>query len=200
MDRLWISAALLLASSATNAASFSSPADSVMALHHRLFTLSTPSLKASWLPTLAYEWQVRPRWSVRTAIGYDYESRASSYSYVNLNGELVSTSSCFSYKSLLANTTATYYLQAKKPALIGWFVGAGLSTGITHSDFRQESPVVSSRKGYDFLLRPLVRAGRHWALGPRWLLDTSVNVEFASGSTRILFLNSWFGLGLGRRF
>jgi hypothetical protein len=203
--KLWIGALLLVAPLA-NAASYCSPPDSTVVSRSRLLTINAPqSSRGSVWPTIGYEWGVRERWGVRTLLGYEYNEYRISYTNSDLDGNIETFSTRYRNSALMAKASLNYYFQTRKPALVGWFAGAGLLARVHYDRRNQESPFSSSEKNTGVAVRPIVMAGRHWALGRRWLLDTHLGAEFYTlrnynTNGRALYADATLGLGVGYRF
>jgi hypothetical protein len=196
---------MLLAAPLANATSYCTPPDSTVVSRNRLLTLNAPqSSGGSILPTIGYEWSLHPRWGVRTLLGYEYNEYRSGYTYYDPDGTTVDFTSRYRRIGLLAKASLNYYFQARKPALVGWFAGAGLLARAYRNRVDQESPFQSSEKNNVLYVRPVIMAGRHWALGRRWLLDTHLGAEFYiqhyRANRRALFADATLGLGVGYRF
>ena len=200
LPKLCYGAALLLALPRLSTATPVLLPDSTAPARRQVFTLHTLRLAAPFTPALGYERGVGARWSVRTSLGADQERLRSSYSGPDQTGTPITISTQYRYTNLLADVSLNYYLQARKPSMIGWFVGAGLIGAYSHTQVRQESPTASSRTYQDVQARPLLRAGRHWALGPRWLLDTHVAVAVSISRRPWVALTEFVGLGAGYRW
>jgi hypothetical protein len=127
-------------------------------------------------------------------------SGSQSYSYQDMAGAVINVSTNYRYSRLTAEASLNYYLQAHKPALIGWFVGTGLVAGATRSHTTEAGTYPFSQKFSGLQVRVALRGGRHWALGQRWLLDTNAAVEATSYRSRPLALNKMLDLGIGYRF
>lgn len=203
--KLWIGALLLVAPLA-RAASYCSPPDSTVVSRSRLLTLNAPqSNGGSVLPLIGYEWSIHPRWGVRALLGYEYENRRSGYTYYDPDGTTLTVTTRYRYSGLVAKASLNYYFQTRKPALVGWFAGAGLLTRAYRSRIDEESSFSFSDTNTGLAVRPILMAGRHWALGRRWLLDTHLAAEFYTNrnnfnNRRDLYAEATLGLGVGYRF
>jgi hypothetical protein len=178
----------------------SAPPDSTVASRRHLLTLHTLHIRTPFIPALGYEASVRPRWGVRASLGANHNSNRYSSSYYNAAGLLIVGTTHYRYTSLLTDASLNYYLQARKQALIGWFVGVGFIAGYTYRRVTNDSPSFPTRTSHDVAVRPLLRGGRHWTLGQRWLLDTHVAVAISSYPTQRIALNELLGVGAGYRF
>ncbi|MGY2134889.1 hypothetical protein ACW9KT_21845 [Hymenobacter sp. HD11105] len=174
--------------------------DSTAPIRRQVFTLHTLRLTSPFTPALGYERGVGARWSVRASLGGDHARQRSRFSGPDPTGTPITFSTQFRTTDLIADASLNYYLQARQPSLIGWFVGAGLIGAYSHSRAIQESPTASSRTSQDVQVRPLLRAGRHWALGQRWLVDTHVAVAVSIARRPRVALTEFVGLGAGYRF
>lgn len=204
MSSLWIGA-LLLAAPLANAAAYCSPPDSTVVARNRLLTINLPqSSGGSLFPTIGYEWGVHPRLGVRTLLGYEYNQHRSGSTYYDPDGSTQTFSYRHRYSGLLAKASLNYYFQTRKPALVGWFAGAGLVARAYRSRTDEDGPIPFSNTNNGFRVRPIVMAGRHWALGRRWLLDTHLGAEFSTWyryrNKRRLHVQETVGLGVGYRF
>ncbi|MGY2134875.1 hypothetical protein ACW9KT_21775 [Hymenobacter sp. HD11105] len=166
----------------------------------QLLTLHTLRLTSPFTPALGYERGVGSRWSVRASLGGDHARQRSRFSGLDPTGTPITFSTQFRTTDLIADASLNYYLQARQPSLIGWFVGAGLIGAYSHSRAIQESPTAASSTSQDVQVRPLLRAGRHWALGQRWLVDTHVAVAVSIARRPRVALTEFIGLGAGYRF
>ncbi|MDF7814188.1 hypothetical protein [Hymenobacter sp. YC55] len=198
MTTLWYSAFLLAIPFGSRAHSL--PSDSTAAPRRHLLTLHTLHIVSPLIPALAYEVPVSSRWALRASLGGDHNSYRYTFNYYDDMGVLVSGSTRYRYTGLIADVSLNYYLQARKPALLGWFVGGGVLGAFSRRQVTHDNTGFASRTSHDFLVRPLLRAGRHWALGKRWLLDTHVAVAVSSYPTQRIALNELLGVGAGYRF
>ncbi|WP_324672160.1 hypothetical protein [Hymenobacter sp. GOD-10R] len=194
MLTLCYSGAFLLALSPGSAAHSAAP-DSTAATHRHLLTLHTLRVNAPFLPALGYESQVHPRWSVRTSLSGQRNSLNYSYNTIDETGTIHGPiSRRYRSTTLITDVSLNYYLQGSKPALVGWFVGAGLRSGLQRTRITDDGAVAFSPTFRALSVRPLLRAGRHWALGQRWLVDTHVGILVSSSS-----LERVIGVGVGYR-
>jgi len=193
-------AALLLLFPFGSIAQSPSPDSSAVSPRRHLLTVHTLHLASPFVPALGYETRVRSRWGVRVSLGGQHDSyRYNSY-YIDANGVLATGTAKESNLSLYTDISLNYYLQARKPALIGWFVGAGFLTAFNHDRYTNGDPAYGSKTYRHIAARPTLRAGRHWALGQRWLLDTNVGVVIWSDPYRGLYVEELIGVGAGYRF
>ncbi|WP_143436523.1 hypothetical protein [Hymenobacter crusticola] len=191
--------AFLLALPLGNAAHPTTP-DSTAAPHRHLLTLHTLRISSPFVPALGYEAPVRPRWSVRTSLGGYHNSYRYSYNTVDETGTLHGPiSRRYRSTTLVVDASLNYYLQGSKPALVGWFVGAGLRTGLQRTRITDDGILAFSPTLRVLSVRPLLRAGRHWALGQRCLVDTHVGLLVSSYRTQRVSLVRVIGVGLGYR-
>ena len=198
----YYSAALLLALPLTSIAHPAPPDSSAVTPRHRLLTVSTFHVWSPLIPSLGYEALVRPRWGVRANLGAHHASERYTYTSSYNAGYGTYTIGTRQYRQtvLAADVSLNYYLQARKPALLGWFAGVGVITVFSHSRYTDDKPAYESITYRRVSARPTLRAGRHWALGQRWLLDTNVAVAIWHDPGRVVFLQEFIGLGAGYRF
>ncbi|UOQ68818.1 hypothetical protein [Hymenobacter volaticus] len=115
-------------------------------------------------------------------------------------GVLIAGTAHYRYTTLYTDASLNYYLQARKPTFVGWFVGVGFIAAYAYRRVTNDNPQYPTRTSHDVAVRPLLRGGRHWALGQRWLLDTHVAVAISSYPTQRIALNEFIGVGAGYRF
>jgi hypothetical protein len=190
--------ALLLSMPLGSMAQSTLPDSSAVSRRH-LLTAHTLHVAAPFIPALGYEALVRPRWGVRGSLGVERDGYRYQSSYTEA-GMRVTGRSEYRYTGLLADASLNYYLQAQKPALMGWFVGAGFVTEYSYSRLTNTGGPFPSETRRHFAVRPLLRGGRHWTLGQRWVLDTHVAVAPWSRTNRPLYVKLFTGIGAGYRF
>ncbi|UOG73411.1 hypothetical protein MTX78_14895 [Hymenobacter tibetensis] len=168
--------------------------------HRHLLTVHTLHIAAPFIPALGYEARVRPRWGGRVSLGGRSTSYRYNYPYADANGLIVTGTTKYRNTELLADASLNYYLQGRKPELMGWFIGAGIIAAFSRNQFTSDDLTYRSGTHRSLAARPIVRAGRHWALGQRWLLDTNVAVVVWSDPDRMVYLKEFIGIGAGYRF
>jgi|GEM_PF-4281148 len=156
------------------------------------------------LPTVGYEWQLRPGLSLQTSLGYNGSTWHGGYDYVNADNTITSYRFTQQERRFTAAAELRYYFQRRRPALTGWYAGVGLTSTYTHLTF-SPSTLDQGTSG-SVTLWPNLRLGRQWALGRRLLLDTFLGLDarqynYYSPSWR----NRWqfsgaAGVQLGYRF
>jgi hypothetical protein len=197
MTASYYGAALLLSIPFTSMAQ-PAPPDSSAGPRRHLLTVHTLHIASPFVAAVGYEALVRSRWSVRASLGGTRDTyRYTSY-YIDAAGYIVPGTGQSHRTHLLADASLNYYLQARKPALLGWFVGAGFLTAFTH--IKDKDLIAPARTYRELAARPILRAGRHWALGRRWLVDTNVAVAIWSDPDRVVFLQEFIAVGAGYRF
>jgi hypothetical protein len=194
------SAALLQSIPLASMSHPSPPDSSAVAARPHLLTGHTLHLGSPFIPAAGYEAIVRPRWGLRASLGGRHASKRYTYSSTDSNGRTAIGTTEFRFTDLLVDASLNYYLQSRKPSLTGWFVGVGLITAFNHTRIAEDNPAYRSHTHQEVGARPTLRAGRHWALGPRWLLDTHVAVAIWADPARVVFLKEFIGLGAGYRF
>ncbi|SHJ22638.1 Outer membrane protein beta-barrel domain-containing protein [Hymenobacter daecheongensis DSM 21074] len=156
------------------------------------------------LPTAGYEWQLRPRLSLQTSLGYTGSTWHGGYSYVNDDYTISNYSYTLRARHLTAAAELRYYFQRTKPALLGWYAGVGLGTSYNQFTYAASNHPTTTTSS-TLTIRPQLRLGRQWSLGQRLLLDTylglDMNQQYFSRSWR----NRWQATGvagfqLGYRF
>jgi hypothetical protein len=200
MATLCYSASLLLSIPFGSLTHPAPPDSSAVSARRHLLTAHTLHIASPFIPALGYEVVVRPRWGVRASLGGAHNTYRYNSSYVDANGMLTSGTREYRSTDVLLDASFNYYLQSQKPALMGWFVGAGIITGFSHFRVTDDDPAYRSYSRRHVAARPFLRAGRHWALGQRWLLDTHVGVAVWTDPNRLVFLKEFIGVGAGYRF
>ncbi|RAK70080.1 hypothetical protein DLM85_04300 [Hymenobacter edaphi] len=144
---------------------------------------------------LSYERQLAPRYSLQAALGgwftgYDggrgfvYDS---AYSYY------IPTQRFRARGHRLALTAQVRrYLQPPKPALAGWYVGAGAQLLGQWTRYRFDDGHTERRRRREQALQ--LRLGRQCQLGPRFTFDASLGPELVVGTEPRYAYNSNTGL------
>lgn len=200
LHNLCYGAALLLATPWESTAQPTTPPDSTVTPRRHLLTLHTLHIAEPFIPALGYERRVWTRWGVRASLGGESYYYRYNYDEFDVNGIPYRVSGHSRSTTLFTDVSLNYYLQARKPTLVGWFVGGGVITAFNRWRTKRDGPNPSSRTSHYFEMRPILRGGRHWALGQRWLLDTNVAVAISSYKAQPLAIKEFIGVGAGYRF
>ncbi|GAA3940987.1 hypothetical protein [Hymenobacter algoricola] len=180
--------------------------DTTMTRRPHSLKLGGQTSSSGLLPTLSYESQLRPRLSVQASAGYSARATRHAYNVRLTSTGVTSDSYTQQQNRLTAGAQLRYYFQGQKPALLGWYAGAGLAGVYSHARVRPDSAAAIVRSQVQ--LQPQLRAGRQWAVGPRFLLDTFLGFDlvqyadyaFVAQPRRHLDLNPVFGLQAGYRW
>ncbi|KAA9339856.1 hypothetical protein F0P96_04365 [Hymenobacter busanensis] len=208
-----VTLALLVAASTcwSQRASAQTPTEAPAPRTHALKLGLQSSELNSDLPTLSYEWLIAPRLSTEATIGYDGYTHRGGADYFTDAG-VIRYQASSKVRRVAAFGQARYFLQASKPALIGWYVGAGLQARYEHArtnhsqsgDGIEDQHVTTTYNS--FKVNPQFRVGRQWALGRRLSLDTFLSLDvsrpkrLAGDPTSALRFTPGLGLQLGYRF
>ncbi|MCC3159064.1 hypothetical protein LJ737_17610 [Hymenobacter sp. 15J16-1T3B] len=172
---LALAALLPLAGLAQATAQVTAPAPPRQALKLGIYSNETAGI--------SYERKLGPRYSLQATAGYWTAAQRGARSFgLDSTSGLAVLQDQFQRRSQRAalQVQVRRYLQAQKPALIGWYAGVGAQLRGHWTRYRYDAGRTERAFRHEQALQ--LRIGRQWQLGPRLTFDANFGPELDLGT------------------